>query len=246
MPSILMICTSHDVLGNTGRKTGMWLDEFTTPYYLFVDAGYDVVVASPRGGVIPIDPASIEPAALTESTRRFVDDRVRSSALYTSKPLARVRAVDFDAVFYPGGHGPMWDLANDPQNAMIALNFFDAMKPIGAVCHGPAALTLARKIGGLSILHGVNVTGFSNSEERAIGMAEATPFSLQDRLVELGGRYSSGGDFAEHVVVDHNIATGQNPISAAPTAKRVLELIAEQLRFQQEIADSEMRAMGTR
>lgn len=241
MSRILMITTSHSELGDTGRKTGLWLEEFTTPFYVFLDAGHEVVVASPKGGEVPLDPASVTPANQSESVRRFFDDKIRASTLYNTLPLTKIRASEFDALFYPGGHGVMWDLSTNRENAMILLSFFDAQKAIGAVCHGPAALTLARDIEGASILNGIRVTGFANTEEESAGLTSVVPFLLQERLSALGAKYSKGPDFMPYTVTDSPLVTGQNPQSSAETARQLLVVMRQLDQFEHDMTHHQMR-----
>ena len=220
--NILMILTSHDQLGNTGRKTGFWLEEFAAPFYVFKDAGVTLTLASPLGGQPPLDPTSDDAASQTDATRRFKADSAAQSALASTVKLSTLKAADFDAVFYPGGHGPLWDLAED--NASIAL--VDAMiasaKPVAAVCHAPGVLRHARTPGGRPLVQGQNVTGFANTEEEAAGLTQVVPFLVEDMLRESGGIYSMAADWQAHVVVDGLLITGQNPASSAPAAKALL------------------------
>lgn len=226
MARILMVLTSHATLGATAERTGLWLEEFTTPYYALLDAGHTVVLASPRGGVVPVDPRSLAPDAASDSTRRYLAEGEAQAVLTRALPLVAVGAAPFDALFYPGGHGPMWDLAQDPVNAALLLAFVAQRKPVAAVCHGPAALLAARDGQGRTIFEGRRVTGFSNAEERAIGLEEVVPFLLQDRLVAGGGIYSCAPPFAPHREIDDGLITGQNPASALLVAQGLVESLA--------------------
>ncbi|MBP0017470.1 MAG: type 1 glutamine amidotransferase domain-containing protein [Cyanobacteria bacterium SBLK] len=222
---ILIVLTSHDTLGNTGQKTGFWLEEFAAPYYIFIDAGADVILASPAGGQPPLDPKSSEPDYQTEATRRFDGDKAAQEKLAATLPLKDIKAEDFDAIFYPGGHGPMWDLATDEINAKLAGEFYNRGKAIGAVCHGPAALVKAKDKQGNSILQGRSLTCFTNVEETTVELDKIVPFLLETRLQELGGIFSNAEAFSPHCVCDGQIVTGQNPPSSEPAAKAILEMI---------------------
>lgn len=222
---ILMVLTSHDQLGDTGNKTGFWLEEFAAPYYVLRDAGAEVVLASPAGGQPPLDPKSDEPDAQTDATRRFAQDKEAQSHLANTHRLSEVKAEDFDAVFYPGGHGPMWDLYRDIHSVALLESFLKADKPIGAVCHAPAALLQARTATGEPLVNGRQVTGFSNSEEEAVGLTGVVPYLLEDVLRERGGLYSKGDDWSSYVRVDGKLVTGQNPASSEEAAKALLDLL---------------------
>jgi putative intracellular protease/amidase len=222
---ILMVLTSHDQLGDTGKKTGFWLEEFAAPFYVLKDAGASVTLASPKGGQPPLDPKSDLPENQTEMTRRFRSDPAAQAQLANTKKLAAVSAGDFDAVFYPGGHGPMWDLPDNPASVALIEAFVKADKPVGTVCHAPVALVNVRGRDGEYLVKGKRVTGFSNSEEEAVGLTAAVPFLLEDRLKERGGSYSKGPDWAPHVQVDGKLVTGQNPASSEAGAKEVLKLL---------------------
>jgi putative intracellular protease/amidase len=220
--NILMVLTSHDKLGDTGRKTGFWLEEFAAPYYVFKDAGAALTLASPRGGQPPLDPSSDAPDAQTADTARFKGDAAAQAALASTVLLSTVKASDFDAVFYPGGHGPLWDLAEDKSSIALIEALHAAGRPVVAVCHAPAVLRHAKAADGSPLVEGKTVTGFSNSEERAAGLTEVVPFLVQDMLVELGGRYSCVPDWQPHVLTDGLLITGQNPASSAPAARALL------------------------
>lgn len=224
---ILMVLTSHAQLGDTDHKTGFWLEEFTAPYYAFLDAGAEVTLASPAGGQPPVDPRSAAPESRTETTQRFEQDETAQQRLANTVPLAEVKADDFDAVFFPGGHGPMWDLATNETSTRLVERFYAQGKVIGAVCHGPAALVMAQDDQRQSILKGKQVTGFTNAEEKAVELDQVVPFLLETRLAELSGHFSEGETFQPHVVQDGQIITGQNPPSSAPTAKSVIAAIRE-------------------
>lgn len=222
---VLMVLTSHDQLGDTGRKTGFWLEELAAPYYVFKDAGFDIVLASPNGGQPPLDPKSNEPGFQTDETRRFEADAEAGNALANTVKLAAVQVGAFDIVFYPGGHGPMWDLAESPISAALIERFLAAKKPVALVCHAPAALRHVKSPEGRLLIEGRKVTGFANSEEAAVGLSEVVPFLLEDDLKAKGGLYSSGPDWAPHVVQDGLLITGQNPASSAGTARLALEAL---------------------
>lgn len=223
--NILFVLTSHDQLGTTGEKTGFWLEEFAAPYYALTDAGATITLASPKGGKPPIDPKSNLPENQTEATRRFQADASAQAQLAVTRILAEIAATSFDALFFPGGHGPMWDLAGDSTSIALVESFAKAGKPVGAVCHAPVALTNARSLDGEFLIRGKRVTGFSNEEEQAIGLATVVPFLLEDRLRERGGRYRRGPVWAPHVEVDGKLVTGQNPASSVPVAQALLKLL---------------------
>jgi putative intracellular protease/amidase len=222
---LLMVLTSHDQLGDTGQKTGFWLEEFAAPYYVFKDAGAEVTLASPKGGQPPLDPKSDAPDAQTEATHRFREDETAQAALASTLPLAEVKAADFDAVFYPGGHGPLWDLAEDQISIGLIEAFDRAGKPIAAVCHAPGVLRHVRGADGQSLVHGKQVTGFTNGEEEAVQLTQVVPFLVEDMLKLNGGVYSKAADFAPHVQTDGRLVTGQNPASSEPAAQALLKLL---------------------
>ena len=222
---ILMVLTSHDKLGDTGKQTGFWLEEFAAPYYVFKDAGAQVILASPLGGQPPLDPKSDDPDAQSADTVRIRSDAEANAALASTRKLTDVKE-DFDAVFYPGGHGPLWDLAEDRDSIALIEAAFAAGKPIAAVCHAPAVLKDARDPYGLPLVQGKAVTGFSNTEEAAVGLTDVVPFLVEDMLTGHGGLYEKGADWAPHVVTDHNLITGQNPASSKPAAEALLALLA--------------------
>ncbi|QGZ32456.1 type 1 glutamine amidotransferase domain-containing protein [Stutzerimonas stutzeri] len=222
---ILIVLTSHAQLGDTGKQTGFWLEEFAAPYYVFKDAGADIVLASPKGGQPPLDPKSDAPDAQTEMTRRFGGDEEAQALLANTHTLAELVADDFDAVFYPGGHGPLWDLAGDPASIALIESFIKAGKPVAAVCHAPAALVEVRGEDGEPLVKGKRVTGFTNTEEEAVQLTEVVPFLLEDRLKALGAHYSKGPDWAPYVLTDGLLVTGQNPASSEQAARQLLGLL---------------------
>jgi putative intracellular protease/amidase len=221
--AILMVLTSHDKLGNTGRKTGFWLEELAAPYYVFKDAGAKIVLASPKGGHPPLDPKSKEPSFQTDLTRRFEADAAANAQLASTVRLDSVKAADFETVFYPGGHGPMWDLAEDPTSIELIESFLAAGKPVALVCHAPGALRHAKTPDGRPLVEGKNVTGFTNSEEEAVGLTQVVPFLIEDELK--AGHFSKTRDWEVHVVNDGLLITGQNPASSGPAAKELLGLL---------------------
>ena len=223
MPKILMVLTSHDQLGNTGAKTGFWLEEFAAPYYVFKDAGADVTLASPQGGQPPLDPKSDDPGAQTDATRRFKVDAAAQKLLAGTERLANVKASDYDAVFYPGGHGPLWDLAEDAHSIALIEATLNAGKPVAAVCHAPAVLRHPKGPDGQSVVKGKNVTGFTNTEEAAVGLTEVVPFLVEDMLKANGGHYAKLGDWQPYAITDGLLVTGQNPASSEPAAHALLK-----------------------
>ena len=223
---ILMVLTSHDQLGDSGQKTGFWLEEFAAPYYVFKDAGADLTLASPQGGQPPLDPKSDAPEAQTEATERFRQDRDAQAALAHTAVLASVTADDYDAVFYPGGHGPLWDLAEDRHSIALIEAFYGAGKPVAAVCHAPGVLRHPKTADGWPLVQNKGVTGFANSEEAAVGLTEVVPFLVEDVLKKNGGHYTKGDDWQCHVVRDGHLITGQNPASSAASAQALLLLLA--------------------
>ncbi|MDB5216845.1 MAG: ThiJ/PfpI domain protein [Myxococcaceae bacterium] len=222
---ILMVLTSHDQLGNTGRKTGFWLEEFAAPYFVFRDAGVDLTLASPKGGKPPIDPKSDLPENQTPAMDRFKKDEGAQQALAQTVKLADVRAADFDTVFYVGGHGPMWDLADNQDSIALIEDFYDSGKPVAAVCHSPGVLHRV-KYQGAPIVKGKRVTGFSNSEEEAVHLTDVVPFLVEDELERLGARYEKVPDWQSLAIVDGRLVTGQNPASSTAAAEALLELLA--------------------
>ncbi len=224
---ILMVLTSHDQLGDTGRKTGFWLEELAAPYYAFKDAGAEVVLASPKGGQPPLDPASNEPSFQTDMTHRFEADPTANAQLAETLRLDSVTQADFDTVFYPGGHGPLWDLAEDKASIRLIETFLAAGKPVALVCHAPGALRHVRTPAGRPLVEGRKVTGFANTEEEAVGLTEVVPFLVEDELKAQGGLYSKGADWAPYVVTDGLLITGQNPNSSGSAAKVLIERFAK-------------------
>jgi putative intracellular protease/amidase len=222
---VLIVLTSHDRLGDTGKKTGFWLEELATPYYVLKDAGAELTLVSPKGGQPPVDPKSDLPENQTENTKRFRADDAAQSQLANTKKLADVSADDFDAVFYPGGHGPMWDMPDNATSIALIEAFVKADKPVSAVCHAPVALTNVRGKDGEYLVKGKHVTGFTNTEEAAVGLDHVVPFLLEDRLKERGGIYSKADDFAPYVLGDGLLITGQNPASSGPAAEELLKLL---------------------
>ena len=223
--NILMVLTSHDQLGDTGKKTGFWLEEFAAPYYVLRDAGAAITLASPKGGQPPRDPKSDLPENQTEATKRFRADKAAQAALANTKTLADVSANDFDAAFYPGGHGPLWDLSDNATSIALIEAFVRADKPVAAVCHAPAAFVNVRGKDGKYLVKGKRVTGFTNTEEQAVGLTEVVPFLLEDRLKERGGVYSKSANWAPYAQVDGTLVTGQNPASSGLAAKALLKLL---------------------
>ena len=221
--TILMVLTSQTTMGDSDAPTGFWMEELATPFYQFREAGFSVKLASARGGETQADPRSLADESQTESTRRFLDDSEAIRAIKNTVPLSEVRSADFDAVVFPGGHGPMFDLAVDKNAGKLASEFYADGKVVAAFCHGPAALVTAADKNGQPLVSGKRVTGFSNAEEDAVGLMDAVPFLLEDKLKELGADYSAGEPWQPHVVVAGNLITGQNPASAAKMARAILE-----------------------
>ena len=222
---ILLVLTSHDQLGDTGQKTGFWLEEFTSPYYVFKDAGAEVVLASPKGGQPPLDPKSNEADSQTDSTRRFAKDDAAQQQLAHTLPLEQINAADFDGVFYSGGHGPLWDLTNDEKSIQLIEAFDRANKAMAFVCHAPAVLKNVTTANGDALVKGKKVTGFSNSEEEAVQLTKVVPFLLEDEFKKLGAEYSKGPDWGSYVKVDGLLITGQNPGSSEAAAKELIKLL---------------------
>lgn len=223
---ILMVLTSHDELGNTGRKTGFWLEELAAPYYAFKAAGAEIVLASPHGGQPPLDPKSNEPSFQTDLTRRFEADAQATAQLASTVRLDSVSQADFDTVFYPGGHGPLWDLAEDKHSIALIESFIAAGKYVALVCHAPGVLRHVKRADGKPLVEGKNVTGFTNTEEEAVGLTKVVPFLVEDELKAKGGLYSKGADWASYVVADGLLITGQNPGSSAEAAQLLLSKVA--------------------
>ncbi|WP_053214907.1 type 1 glutamine amidotransferase domain-containing protein [Pseudomonas sp. Q12-87] len=219
---ILMVLTSHDTLGNTGRKTGFWLEELAAPYYTFLAANAEIVLASPKGGQPPLDPKSNEPSFQTDLTRRFENDAAATAQLANTVRLDSVSQNDFDAVFYPGGHGPLWDLAEDPKSIRLIEAFLAAGKPAGLVCHAPGVLRHVKNPDGTPLVAGKKVAGFTNTEEEAVGLTNVVPFLVEDMLIANGGMYSKGADWSSYVVSDGLLITGQNPGSSTEAAQLLI------------------------
>ncbi|MFC7245090.1 type 1 glutamine amidotransferase domain-containing protein [Catellatospora aurea] len=222
---VLMVITSHDQLGDTGRKTGFWLEELAAPYYRFRDAGWDVTLASPLGGRPPLDPKSNEPEFRTDLTRRFEADAAAEAQLDTTLRLDSVSADDFDTVFYPGGHGPMWDLAEDPVSVALIEQVVRSGKAIALVCHAPGALRHVKTPEGTPLVAGRKVTGFTDTEEEAVGLTKVVPFLVEDELVAKGAHFSKADDWQPYVVTDGRLITGQNPASSGPAADQLISMV---------------------
>ncbi len=224
--NILMVLTSHDQLGNTGHKTGFWLEEFAAPYYALKEAGAQLTVVSPLGGQPPLDPKSDAPESQTPATIRFKADAAAQAVLAHTGKLAEVSAADFDAVFYPGGHGPLWDLAEDRASIALIEAMLAAGKPVAAVCHAPGVLRHVKAADGSPLVRGRQVTGFTNSEEEAVGLTQVVPFLVEDMLKEHGGLYTKLADWQAYAVTDGLLVTGQNPASSEAAAAALLKLLA--------------------
>jgi len=223
---ILMVLTSHDQLGTTGRKTGFWLEELAAPFYAFKDAGAHITLASPKGGNPPLDPKSNEPDFQTEQTHRFEADPDAMAQLAATVRLDSISQSDFDAVFYPGGHGPLWDLAEDKDSIALIEAFLAANKHVALVCHAPGVLRHVKTPEGKPLVEGKKVTGFTNTEEEAVGLTDVVPFLVEDELIAKGGIYSKGSDWGSYVVTDGLLITGQNPTSSAATAEQLIKQLA--------------------
>ncbi|MBR0554026.1 type 1 glutamine amidotransferase domain-containing protein [Stakelama marina] len=224
---VLMVLTSHDRLGDTGEKTGFWLEELAAPYYVLKDAGVDITLASPKGGQPPLDPKSADPSAQTEDTRRFEADTDAQARLADTRRLDDVAIGDFDAIFYPGGHGPLWDLAEDAHSRALIEQAFAAGKHVAAVCHAPAVFRHAKAADGSPLVAGKKVTGFTNGEEAAVGLTDVVPFLVEDMLKDAGGIYSKTDDWGVHVLHDGLLITGQNPASSGPAAQELVSALAK-------------------
>jgi putative intracellular protease/amidase len=222
---VLFVVTSHDKLGNTEKKTGFWVEEFAAPYYVFTDAGVEVTVATPKGGHAPIDPSSEVPDAQTAATERYYKDEAVQKIIENTHKLSEQKASDYDAVFYPGGHGPLWDLANDSDSQKLILDFYHAQKPVGAVCHAPGVFKNIKLENGEAFVKGKNVTGFSNTEEEAVQLTNVVPFLVEDELKNSGGNYTKTDDWGVHVVEDGLLITGQNPASSETVAEKLIALL---------------------
>ncbi|NGP87251.1 type 1 glutamine amidotransferase domain-containing protein [Fodinibius halophilus] len=222
---ILFVLTSHDELGDTGKKTGFWVEEFASPYYTLLDEGANITLATPKGGAAPVDPQSEADDAQTEATERFYNDEETKQKINNTKRISEVDADDFDAVFYPGGHGPLWDLAEDEESISLIEAFNAQGKPVSFVCHAPAALKNVKGTDGEPLVSGKKVTGFSNDEEDAVGLTEVVPFLVEDMLANNGGNYSKAESWAPYAVAEGNLITGQNPASSELVAKKLLKKI---------------------
>jgi len=222
---ILMVLTSHDQLGDTGKKTGFWLEEFAAPYYVFKDAGADITLASPKGGQPPLDPGSDTDDAQTKATERFKADEAAQDVLAQTEVLSTIKADGFDAIFFPGGHGPLWDLAEDRDSTRLIEAFAQSDKPVGAVCHAPAVFKHPKGADGIPLVSGKTVTGFTNTEEEGVGLTEVVPFLVEDMLKANGGKYEKGADWSSFVVVDGKLVTGQNPASSEEAARKLMALL---------------------
>jgi len=222
---ILMILTSHDKLGDTGKKTGFWLEELAAPYYVLLDAGAEITLASPAGGQPPLDPKSDAPDAQTGATRRFKNDESAQSALRNTTKLAEIDGDGFDAIFFPGGHGPLWDLAENADSQHMIEMFVAEDRPLAAVCHAPAIFKHTKRADGKSLVLGRRVTGFTNTEEEGVGLTKVVPFRVEDMLRANGGLYAKGPDWGSYVVVDGKLVTGQNPASSEAAANELLKLL---------------------
>jgi putative intracellular protease/amidase len=223
---VLIVLTSHDQLGDTGKKTGFWLEELAAPYYTFKDAGAEIVLASPKGGQPPLDPKSNEPDFQTALTRRFEADAEADAQLARTVRLDSVSQADFDAVFYPGGHGPLWDLAEDRDSIALIESFIAADKPVALVCHAPGVLRHVKAATGRPLVEGLQVTGFTNTEEEGVGLTQVVPFLVEDELKANGGHYSKGPDWGSYVVRDGLLITGQNPASSTEAADVLIRQLA--------------------
>lgn len=224
---VLMVLTSHGELGNTGEKTGFWIEEFAAPYYVLADAGTELTIASPKGGQPPVDPKSESPDAQTPATKRFYSDNEAIDKVAHTMKLSEVNETDYDAVFYPGGHGPLWDLATDAISISLIEEFYKNNKPVAFVCHAPAALINVKTPNGEPLVKGKEVTGFSDTEEEAVKLTKVVPFLLEDELKKLGAKYSKGNDWSSYVKKDGLLITGQNPASSEAVAKMLLTTINE-------------------
>jgi len=222
---VLIVLTSHSELGNTGKKTGFWIEEFAAPYYVLSDAGAEITLASPKGGQPPIDPKSDEPESATKDTIRFKQDKDLQNKLANTQKLRDINFKEFDAIFFPGGHGPLWDLATDADSINLVEEFWRARKPVAAVCHAPAVLLNAKDEQGEPLIKNKNITGFSNAEEEAVQLTEVVPFLLEDELKNNGGKYSKKADWQSYVITDGLLITGQNPASSEAVAHQLLHLL---------------------
>lgn len=224
---IVMVLTSHDQLGNTGRKTGFWLEEFAAPYFVFRDAGVQLTLASPKGGQPPVDPKSDLPENQTAAMARFKQDQTAQKALYETVKLATVKAEDYDTVFYPGGHGPMWDLAEDPDSIALLESFYNSGKPIALVCHAPGVLRHVT-YKGEPLIKGKHVTGFTNGEEEEVNLTKVVPFLVEDELLRLGAIFEKLKNWRPFSIIDGRLITGQNPASSMSAARNLLKVLGQE------------------
>jgi putative intracellular protease/amidase len=220
--NVLFVLTSHNKLGNTDEKTGFWIEEFASPYYFLNDAGVDITLASPKGGQPPVDPKSELPESQTDATHRLIEDSITQEKLSQTKKLSEIDANHYDAIFYPGGHGPLWDLTNDADSIHLIESFYNSGKPVAAVCHAPSVLLNAKTSEGVPIVQGRDVTGFTNNEEIAVGLQNTVPFLLEDELKSKGGHYRSADEWAAFAIKDGLLITGQNPASSKAAAEILL------------------------
>jgi putative intracellular protease/amidase len=227
---VLMVLTSHDQLGNTGRKTGFWLEELAAPYFVFKDAGAEITLASPKGGRPPLDPKSNEPSFRTDLTRRFEKDAAAEAQLDKTLRLESVKQDDYDTVFYPGGHGPMWDLAEDKNSIKLIESFLAAGKHVALVCHAPGVLRHVKTAAGKPLVEGRNVTGFTNGEEAEVELTKVVPFLVEDELLRLGATFSKVKNWGVYTITDGQLITGQNPASSGPTAKVLIETLNQKAK----------------
>lgn len=222
---ILIVLTSHSALGNTGEKTGFWVEEFTSPFYVLQDAGAIITIASPAGGQPPVDPKSEAKEAQTLTTKRFYADTKALDQVAHTKKLSDIQVDDYDAVFYPGGHGPLWDLVVDKESIALIEGFYNKQKPIAFVCHAPVALLHVKAENGQPLVKGKKLTSFSNTEEEGAGLTKVVPFLLEDGLVKLGAHYSKGADWSSYTLQDGLLITGQNPASSEAVAQLLLKTL---------------------
>ncbi len=226
MKNVLFVLTSHEDLGNTGKKTGFWIEEFAAPYYLLKDKGVEITIASPKGGQPPIDPKSNEPDAQTPATKRFKDDKETQRLLANTHKISSVKAADYDAVFYPGGHGPLWDLSQDKDSIALIESFYNDKNPVAAVCHAPAIFKNTKGADGKPLVNGKKVTGFTNTEEEAVQLTDVVPFLVENMLRENGGLYSKKDDWQPYAIEDGLLITGQNPASSELVAEMLLKKLS--------------------
>lgn len=225
---ILMVLTSHDQLGNTGRKTGFWLEEFAAPYFVFRDGGVDLTLASPKGGQPPVDPKSDVPENQTPAMARFKQDLAAQKTLSETRKLSEMKSEDFDTIFYVGGHGPMWDLVDNPDSIALIESFYNSGKPVAAVCHSPGVFHRVM-YQGAPLVKGKRVTGFTNGEEAAVNLTHVVPFLVEDELKRIGGLYEKAADWESFAIVDGRVITGQNPASSTAAAKALIEVLAAEM-----------------